>query len=83
MYLAALEWVVELWAALYLGDPSNKATALEHILLEACEALSLVCQPWAYNPNQDSKALASWFETSCHVIWCTWHRSCRLFGATL
>ena len=51
IYLAAPEWVAEVQVALQLGDPSKEAAALEHILLEACEALGLACWPWAYNPN--------------------------------
>ena len=51
MYLAAPEWVAEVQASLQLGDPSKEAAALERILLEACEALGLACQPWAYNTN--------------------------------
>ena len=68
--------------ALQLGDPSEEAAALERILLEACEALGLARRPRAHNPNQDSKARAPWFDTSCRMTWRSWRRSCRLFGAT-
>ena len=67
---------------LQLGDPSEEATALERILLEACEALGLAHWLQVHNPNQDFKAHVPWFDTYCHVIWHTWHCSCRLFGAT-